>query len=179
MRADRVIVATGSRPVIPKPWLAFGDRLVSSDTLFELDQLPASMAVIGLGPLGLELAQAMQWLGVDIVAIDPGQHIGGLSDPELLDYVAHHFSQELDIFKAKANIDAAEDGSLLVSAGSQKRNVERALVAVGRTPVIDGLGLENLGVELDKHGLPAVDAANWGFTRFHGWGCQWDSTVPA
>lgn len=59
LRADRVIVATGSRPVIPTPWLAFGDRLLSSDTLFELDRFPASMAVIGLGPLGLELAQAM------------------------------------------------------------------------------------------------------------------------
>jgi dihydrolipoamide dehydrogenase len=159
LRAESVVIATGSRPVMPKPWQAYSDRLVNSDSVFDLEELPASMAVIGLGPLGIELAQAMQWLGVNIVGMDTENHIGGLSDPELLDYAARHFSQEINLCFAKAGIEAAENGTLQVSAGSRKFAVDRALVAVGREPVIDGLGLENLGIELDKKGLPAVDSA--------------------
>jgi dihydrolipoamide dehydrogenase len=159
LRAESVVIATGSRPVMPKPWQAYSDRLVNSDSVFDLEDLPASMAVIGLGPLGIELAQAMQWLGVNIVGMGADNHIGGLSDPELLDYAAQHFSREINLCFAKASIDAAENGTLQVSAGNRKFAVERALIAAGREPVIDGLGLENLGVELDKKGLPAIDSA--------------------
>jgi len=159
LRAESVIIATGSRPVMPKPWQAYSDCLVNSDNVFDLEELPASMAVIGLGPLGIELAQAMQWLGVNIVGMDTVNHIGGLSDPELLEYAAQHFSQEINLCFAKASIGAAENGTLQVSAGSRKFDVERAMVAVGRAPVIDDLGLENLGIELDEKGLPAVDSA--------------------
>ena len=55
VRARRVIIATGSRPVVPGPWQAFGDRVLTTDDIFELDDLPDRMAVIGLGVIGLEL----------------------------------------------------------------------------------------------------------------------------
>jgi len=155
--AGSVVIATGSRPIMPKPWQAYSDRLLNSDSVFDLEALPASLAVIGLGPVGIEMAQAMQWLGVNVVALDPANHIGGLSDPELLEYVARHFRQEIDLCFERADIRAAENGALQVAAGRRKFDVERALVAVGREPAIDGLGLENLGVELDDKGLPAVD----------------------
>lgn len=157
--ADSVVIATGSRPVMPGPWRAYRDRLVTSDTVFDLEELPESMAVIGLGPLGMEMAQAMRWLGVDIVALDVENHIGGLSDPELLDYAARYFGQEFELYFSKADIEAAAEGGLRVSAGNRKFDVERALVAVGREPVIAGLGLDNLGVELDERGLPTVNPA--------------------
>ncbi|WP_337954846.1 FAD-dependent oxidoreductase [Sedimenticola selenatireducens] len=64
IRADKIIIATGSRPIIPKSWQAFGDRILTTDTLFELEELPESLAIIGLGVIGLEIGQSMARLGV-------------------------------------------------------------------------------------------------------------------
>ena len=157
LRAKSIIVATGSRPVIPGPWREFSARLLTSDSLFELEDLPRRMAVIGLGPLGLELGQALHRLGVDIVAVDPSRKIGGLTDPGLLEPAADEYRKEFTICFEAANLDHADDDALAVRAGSHTFNVSKALVAVGRAPVIDGLGLEHLGVPLADNGLPQID----------------------
>jgi len=59
IRAEKIIIATGSTPIIPEPWRVFGDRIVTTDSLFELEDLPESMAVIGLGVIGLEIGQSL------------------------------------------------------------------------------------------------------------------------
>ena len=67
IQADHVIFATGSKPFVPEGWkLALGEALITSDTIFELPDLPKSMAVVGAGAIGLELAQAMSRLGVEV-----------------------------------------------------------------------------------------------------------------
>ncbi len=81
VQAGRIIIATGSRPVVPNAWRALGDRLLTSDNLFEQADLPARMAVIGLGPVGVEMAHALAGLGISITAFDLGLTIAGLSDP--------------------------------------------------------------------------------------------------
>src|SRR5574340_1311327 len=69
IRAKKIIIATGSTPTVPRAWEAFGDRIVTTDTFFELDDLPQSVAVIGLGVIGLELGQTLQRLGVKVTGI--------------------------------------------------------------------------------------------------------------
>src|ERR1700710_978156 len=63
--AKAVVIATGSRPSVPKPFQKLGEIVSTNETIFELDSLPRSIAVVGAGPLGLELAQAMARLGVE------------------------------------------------------------------------------------------------------------------
>ena len=76
IRAKRIVIATGTSPIVPAAWKAFGDRVLTTDEIFELETLPQSMAVIGLGVIGLELGQALLRLGVEVTGIDQLERIG-------------------------------------------------------------------------------------------------------
>ncbi|WP_299164213.1 FAD-dependent oxidoreductase, partial [Accumulibacter sp.] len=78
--ARRIVIASGSQPVIPDAWRAFGDRIVTTDTLFELETLPRRMAVVGLGAIGIEIAQALSRLGVEVTGFGANPRLAGLSD---------------------------------------------------------------------------------------------------
>ncbi len=62
--ADKIVIATGSRPVVPEAWQAFGDKVITTDSFFEQEDLPESLAVVGLGVIGLELGQSLARLDV-------------------------------------------------------------------------------------------------------------------
>jgi len=83
LHAGSVVIATGSRPVIPPRWADLGDHLLTTDTIFEQENLPAQMAVMGLGAIGLELGQALQRMGLAVTGLDQLNQIGGLQDPEV------------------------------------------------------------------------------------------------
>ena len=72
VQARAVVIATGSQAQIPEPFRDLGPRILTNETIFELPDLPDSLAVIGGGPIGLELAQAMGRLGVPVTLFDPG-----------------------------------------------------------------------------------------------------------
>ena len=83
IRAERIVIATGSRPIIPAAWDEFRDDIITTDEFFELETLPRSAVVIGLGVIGLEIGQSMSRMGVDVTGIDMANTIGGLTDPEV------------------------------------------------------------------------------------------------
>jgi len=158
IRADSIVIATGSTPIVPRPWLAFGDRIVTTDTLFELENLPKSMAVIGLGVIGLELGQALARLGVEITGLDRLETIGGLTDPEVSAVAVQELSREFPIWLGHpAEIRELADGRLEVRSEERVVVVEKILASMGRRPNIDRLGLHNIGVVLDPNGLPPYD----------------------
>jgi len=155
--AKASIIATGSRPVVPPPFKALGDSLITSDEIFELQKLPESLAVIGLGAIGLELGQAISHLGLRVFGFDMLNTIGGLTDPAVIDYALQVMGEAFPLYLGEAaDIEKADTG-LLVKNSQQKVAVQTVLASLGRRPNIDGLGLENLGVELDKKGIPAFD----------------------
>ncbi len=157
IRAGAVVIATGSTPLVPAPWQAFGDKILTTDTLFELEDLPKSIAVIGLGTIGLELGQSLQRLGVTVTGFDQQAQIAGLRDPEVSQAAIDIMQKELPLhLGAAAEIEADGDG-LRVRAGGHAVTVERVLCSIGRVPNISGLRLENLGVTLDARGLPPFD----------------------
>lgn len=157
IRAARVIIATGSRPLVPAAWQAFGDRILTSDNLFEQAQLPASMGVIGLGTIGLELGQSLQRLGIEVTGFDQLDTIGGLQDPAVASSAIEVLGRELPMHLGQA-ASLAEDGDRLkITAGEHSVRVDKVLCSIGRVPNVAGLGLENLGVELDRYGLPAIN----------------------
>jgi dihydrolipoamide dehydrogenase len=157
IRADSIVIATGSRPFVPDAWNDYGDSILTSDTIFEMTEQPASLGVIGAGPMGLELGQAMSRFGCEVTLVDALSSIGGLSDPIVTEAAISIFSDEMNLeLGQKANVSPAENG-LSVSWGENSVRVERVLATMGRKPNVESLDLENIGVPLNEKGLPEVD----------------------
>ncbi len=154
IRAGRVVIATGSTPVVPEAWKAFGDRIVTTDDFFELEDLPESMAVVGLGVVGLEVGQAIARLGVETTGFDLAERIGGASDPKVVEAALDVIGKEFPLHLGHpVEISEETDGRLRVTAGEQSVVVDKVLASMGRRPNLDRLDIENLGVERDERGL--------------------------
>jgi dihydrolipoamide dehydrogenase len=153
IKADKIIIATGSSPVIPKAWKKYNDYIITTDQFFELEILPKSLAVIGLGVIGLELGQALNRIGVDVIAAGLGKELGGITDPELQNYALNKLSEEMPIYTSGAKLTGTKENQLEIEVDGQKLYVDKAIVAVGRKPNIDSLKLSNLKIKLED-GLP-------------------------
>lgn len=155
--ARRIIIATGSRPIVPEDWLAFGDRILTTDTLFEQPTLGPRVAVIGLGPLGVEIAQALARLGVEVMAFATGNTVAGLSDPAINDALLARLKDEFIVNVGdKAELREVA-GGIQVTNGSATVVVDQVVAAMGRRPNLEHLGLDTLGVALDDKGRPPID----------------------
>lgn len=156
--AEKIIIATGSSPILPGPWKEFSEYLIPTNDFFELETFPKRVAVIGLGVIGIELGQAMHRLGVEVVGVGLGKEIGGLSDPEIQDYAAQTLSSEMTLsFEGVEGFEKTTSG-ILVKTKSQSWEVDKVVVAVGRSANVKNLGLENTDVPLDSKGLPIFNA---------------------
>lgn len=157
IEAARIILAPGSSPVVPQPWRALGNRILTSDSLFEQEDLPARMGVIGLGPLGVEIAQALARLGIEVHGFDAASRIAGISDDKVADAARAEIDREFPLhLGVQVDLEDAGDGVAIRWAG-ESVTVDKVLVAVGRRPNLVGLGLETLGVPLDENGMPEID----------------------
>ncbi|MDO4640574.1 MAG: dihydrolipoyl dehydrogenase [Neisseria sp.] len=159
IKADRVVIATGSRPIVFPQWQALGDRLIINDDVFSWDTLPESVAVFGPGVIGLELGQALHRLGVKVHIFGIGGLLGGISDPVVLEEAKKVFSEELTMnLDAKTEVALNPEGNVEVkwSEGNESGTftAQYLLSAVGRRPNVDNIGLENLNIELDNRGVP-------------------------
>jgi dihydrolipoamide dehydrogenase len=159
VRAGRIVIATGSHPSVPPPWReAAGDRLLVSDDVFAWQDLPRSLAVIGTGVIGLELAQALHRLGVRVRLYARDARLGPLTDPALQDRAREAFTAELDIELRSANLTLRRDGdTVTVRTDAGEQCFEAVLAASGRAPNLGGLGLEHTGLSLDARGVPHFD----------------------
>lgn len=159
LRARSVVIATGSRPSIPKTLHGL-ENILTNETIFELEDLPLSLAVIGAGPLGLELAQAFSRLGVDVTVFDQGGTVSALKDEEVANCLRALLEQEFPIH-LNADINASKSGKVIElcwSGGSEgTKRFTHVLVAAGRPPNLDELGLTNTSLVLDEHGTPVFD----------------------
>ena len=156
-RAKNIILAPGSKPVLPPAMQALGDRVLTTDTLFEQTTLGPRMAVIGMGPLGIEMAQALGRLGIEVHGYGLNGWLGGLSDPDVNAELRQALEGDITLhIGAEATLHAA-DGGIEVRSGEHRTVVDQVLVAIGRRPNLQGLGLDTLGVALDPHGMPPVN----------------------
>lgn len=157
IEGERIIIATGSRPVVPGPWADLQERLLTSDEIFEQARLPSKVAVIGLGIIGLELGQAMSRLGVEVLGFEMVNTIGGLSSPKASNKAIQLMSEEFPLYLGEAaNLERTENGvKVTSSAGSFE--VDAVLASLGRRPNIDHLDIEKAGVTLDERGMPKFD----------------------
>lgn len=158
--AERIVIATGSSPYIPPFLKAAEERLVVNDDVFSWQELPKSIAVFGLGVIGLELGQALHRLGVRVTLFGNGIRVGPLRDPELQSYTAQTFSEELHLeMNAKIQFLKKNDNGVEIhysdSLGREKEEYfEYILAATGRKPNLFRLNLEKAHIKLSERGLP-------------------------
>ncbi|HEV6963816.1 MULTISPECIES: dihydrolipoyl dehydrogenase [Roseateles] len=162
IEARAVVVATGSRPRIPPGWRErLGARLIVNDDVFEWQDLPASLAVVGAGVIGLELALALHRLGVRVRLFARGSRVGPLTDPELQALGQQLFGEALPLTLHAAALEPVLDGDQVVLGGER---FDALLCTTGREPNLDGLGLEALGLPRDDLGHPRLSrhTGQWG-----------------
>ena len=160
VEARAVVIATGSTPVIPPPFDTIRDHVLINDDVFELDDLPRSLAVIGTGIIGLELGQALQRLGVATTFFGRSDRLGHITDPAIGEVVGDTLATALDL-KLNTTITKAavvDDGIRLhytdADGGEHETTFEKVLVATGRRPNLADIDLAATGLELDARGLP-------------------------
>jgi len=161
--AKNWIIATGSSPSLPPlPGLA-GVPYWTNETVFSQRKLPSRLIVLGGGPVGLELAQAFARLGSKVTIVEFMEQIMGPEDEDIADIVRKQLEAEgCLIFTGTKALSVEYINSVIrltvsVSDGKEKSNVIEAdalLVAAGRKPNIDGLGLDAAGVVYTPRGIP-------------------------
>ncbi|WP_166257331.1 dihydrolipoyl dehydrogenase [Marinobacter salicampi] len=163
VEAERIVIATGSRSNIPGFLTAAEDRLIVNDDLFDMDDLPESVAVFGPGVIGLELGQALSRLGVRVRMFGVSGAVGPLQDTSVRDYALKAFNEEfpLDADSSVSGINRTDSGVNITFTdpvkGETTETFEYLLAATGRRPNIDKLGIENADLELDDRGVPVYD----------------------
>lgn len=157
IRAKKIIIVTGSAPVIPAAWQSCSEHILTTDEIFELEDLPASMAVVGMGSIGLEIGQALSRMGVEVTGIDQLGTVAKLADPVVNDLAIEAIGKEFPLWLGAAAELEKHDGGIKVSCGDKSVVVEKVLASLGRKPNLAELGLENTTVKLDDHGIPVYD----------------------
>ncbi len=162
VKANAVVIATGSAPAYPPTWNALGDRLITNEHIFELEDLPKSVAVFGPGVIGLELGQALHRLGVRVKVFGRGGGVGPIGDPALLKEARAIFQKEFYL-DTDARADVSREGDQVVVAfkaldgSAQVERFDYLLAATGRIPNVRHLGLEHTSVERNAHAVPLFD----------------------
>lgn len=162
VKFESAVIATGSAPFLPpKSGLeGLGDRLLTNENVFDLPDVPKSVAVWGAGVIGMELAGAFANLGARVTVSDMTDSICAISDPDIAQDAREIFSRRLDLrLKTKATAKLGGDGVILSFEGPDGKKSEETyeylLVATGRRPNFQGLGLGKLdGLKLDGRGVP-------------------------
>jgi dihydrolipoamide dehydrogenase len=157
IKAKSIVIATGSTPIVPAAWHDFADDVLTTDEFFELEDLPESMAVIGLGSIGLELGQALHRLGVKVTGVDQLTNIAKLDDSMVNDIAVSTIGKEFPLWLGQpATLEKVASG-IQVTAGENKVVVDKVLASLGRKPNLDNLNLAATDIKLDANGIPLYD----------------------
>lgn len=155
--AGAYLIATGSRPVVPDlPGLTDVDFLTST-TAMELPDLPPSLVIVGGGSVGLEQAQLFAHLGTEVTIVG---RLAARAEPELSSMLREVFVDDgiTVVGDRAASVERGDDGVVVVTEAGRRVSGQRVLVATGRGPQTDGLGLAAAGVKTDERGFVVVDA---------------------
>jgi pyruvate/2-oxoglutarate dehydrogenase complex dihydrolipoamide dehydrogenase (E3) component len=162
LRFARAVVATGGRPAVPDvPGLAAAG-FHTNETIFDLVELPRRLAVVGGGPIGCELAQAFARLGAQVTLVQRAQRLLPRDDPDAAEIVLHRFTREGIGVRLEVQLERVEvrDGAKVLylrRRGLEERvTADAVLIAAGRRPNVEDLGLERAGISFDALGV-AVD----------------------
>lgn len=153
IQADKIILATGSVPVVPKFLPYDGKNVMTSDEVLNLKEQPKSIIVVGGGVIGCEIGQFLNRLGTEVKIVEMLPQLLPLEDEDVAKILQRSFKQEKLKFFVGDGISTVEveDGKVIATLSSGKKvEAEKMLVAIGRRPYTDGLGLEELGIQTER-----------------------------
>jgi dihydrolipoamide dehydrogenase len=153
-----VILATGSVPK-PIPGTRFGGRIIGTEEAWALEQLPETMAVVGAGASGTEIASAYARMGVKVTLFEGLDRVLPLEDADVSKVAERSFKKQGIEVRISTLVESVEttETSCRFNYGDESAEVDWLVIAAGRGPDVEGLGLEEAGVKLDDAGLVAVD----------------------
>ena len=161
-RARNIVLANGADAVIPPiPGLRELDGLWTNREVTGMKAVPSRLLVLGGGPVGVEMAQAVRRLGGEVVLVESSAHLLSREPAPLGEALAEVLRRDgIEVVLGQHAVAARRDGDdyVLTLDGGRDLTGERLLVATGRRPRVEGIGLETIGVEAGPHGVPA-DAA--------------------
>jgi pyruvate/2-oxoglutarate dehydrogenase complex dihydrolipoamide dehydrogenase (E3) component len=159
--ADHVVVAAGADPIVPPvPGLRELDGVWTNREVTGMKAIPRRLLVLGGGPVGVELAQAVRRLGGEAAVVDMAEHVLPREPAPLGEALGEVLRRDgIELVLGVSATSARRDGDdyLLEFDDGRELRGDRLLIATGRRPRVDGLGLETVGVAADGHGIP-VDA---------------------
>lgn len=160
LTADHVIVATGSVPRTLPGFEVDGERIMTSDELLSITELPKRAAVIGGGAIGLEFASLLADLGSEVTVLEALPRILMGADDDVVKMLARAFKKRKIEIRTEVSVSSCRttsNGVELDIEGGDPVAVDAVVVCVGRRPFTEGLGLDAAGVEVDEGGFVAVD----------------------
>ena len=162
IEARAIVIATGSSPALPPPFKALGDRVLTNESLFELKQLPTRVAVVGTGSLGLEFAQALARLGVQVTLLGEETTLAKIRCPRVHRALLAMLKRDMKVhLGVDVQPERIADGVRVrwssKNGADGSAQVDYVVAALGRPPNLEGLGLGKAKLKLDKHGVPSHD----------------------
>src|SRR5690606_21829358 len=158
--ARYIILATGARPRGIPGVTIDGERVMTSRHILELRELPGSLVIIGAGAIGMEFASVYSSYGVSVTVIEMEPRVLPGEDPEISEELERAFKKKKVRLLTGTRVEAVEpgaDGVTVRIQGGEALNADRVLIAIGVQPNVEGLGLENAGVELNERGMLKVN----------------------
>jgi dihydrolipoamide dehydrogenase len=160
IEAKTIILATGSvkRSI---PGVEFGGRVIGTEEAWALDELPGSMAVVGAGASGAEIASAYARLGVEVLLFEALERVLPTEDADISKVVERGLKRQGMTIHTKTFVTdvATDEAKVKFTHGEESREVDWLVIATGRAPDVEGLGLDDVGVKLAETGLIEVDGA--------------------
>jgi pyruvate/2-oxoglutarate dehydrogenase complex dihydrolipoamide dehydrogenase (E3) component len=150
---DRLVLATGSRPAIPPIDGLDSVEYWTNREATRTHKVPQSLAVMGGGPVGSELAQFFSRMGSQVTMVERGERLLGRVHPDAGDLLGEQFREEGIDVRLGVGLERVEPGIRLHLSDGSMVEAERVLCATGRRPNVERLGLEQLGVEISQRGV--------------------------
>ncbi len=161
LSAPTIVIATGADPSVPPiPGLDTVPHWTSDDLLLRVEELPERLAIVGAGPIALELGQAMARLGSRVTMIEVAPRMLPAAEPELSDMLREYLTDEgLEILTGTEIVGVRPGPSVAIRHDGTARTIEAdaLMIATGRAPALDALALERTGVTTNGKGI-TVDA---------------------
>jgi NAD(P) transhydrogenase len=158
--ADKVVIATGTKPARPAS-VEFDDRtVIDSDGIVHLEQVPRSMVVAGAGVIGIEYASMFAALGTKVTVVEQRDRMLEFCDVEVVEALKYHLRDLAVTFRfgeTVASVQARPDGAIATLASGKKIPADTVMYSAGRQGVSDNLKLETAGLTADKRGRIIVD----------------------
>lgn len=152
----RLLIATGSVPAIPPiPGVEEGleeGYVLTSREILDIESIPESLVIVGGGVIGLEMASYFNSAGSKVTVIEMLDHIAGDTDREISNILMRNYEKKGIDFKLNAKVTEIGPGKVIYEQEGQRYELEaeKVLISVGRRPNIEGLGLERIGVEVER-----------------------------